>query len=197
MRLRNRQTGRSAFTIVELLVSVGVISVLLGLLFSALASARLTARKVACMAQLRQFGIAISTYIDANNGNIPFADDYVDVPAGLLNPLPVLAEGLGIAVPRALDADHTDAATPWRCPDDPAFARRYGTSYRYEPWPIFSLLGTQGIRPLSALIASDPRQHLMSDLLGFHQSRGDERSLLSNRGRNTLRSDGSVIHQFE
>ncbi len=187
---------RAAFSLVELLVCVGVVGVLLGLVLSSLASGRMAARKVACMAQLRQFGVAISSYMDANDGIIPFADDYVDVPAGLLNPLPVLADALGATVPRSLDPDHTDAAPPWRCPDDPVVAKRYGTSYRYEPWVPLSLMGTSGTRALSRAIANDPRYPLMRDLLGFHQPQGSEEALRAPGGRNTLRSDGSVTDQL-
>jgi prepilin-type N-terminal cleavage/methylation domain-containing protein/prepilin-type processing-associated H-X9-DG protein len=61
-----------AFTLVELLVVIGIVSVLMGVLIPALASARASARKIVCLANLRQIGVAVHSYADDNNGNIPF-----------------------------------------------------------------------------------------------------------------------------
>ncbi|MBW8040156.1 MAG: type II secretion system protein [Planctomycetes bacterium] len=66
----NRRHG--AFTLSELLVVIGIIALLMGLLVPALASARASARKVVCLANLRQIGLAIHSYAGDNSGNIPF-----------------------------------------------------------------------------------------------------------------------------
>lgn len=51
---------------------IAIISVLAALLFPALASAKLKARKVACLSNLRQVGIAITCYASENSGSIPY-----------------------------------------------------------------------------------------------------------------------------
>jgi prepilin-type processing-associated H-X9-DG protein len=56
----------------ELLVVIGIVALLTGLLVPVLASARASARKIACMANLRQIGVALHSYADDNHGNIPF-----------------------------------------------------------------------------------------------------------------------------
>lgn len=49
--------NRSAFTLVELLVSIAVIALLAGLLFPAVQAARSAAREAECRSNLHQFGV--------------------------------------------------------------------------------------------------------------------------------------------
>jgi prepilin-type N-terminal cleavage/methylation domain-containing protein/prepilin-type processing-associated H-X9-DG protein len=60
------------FTLVELLVVIGIIAVLVALLLPALARAREHANAVKCMSNLRQLGAAMVMYNNQNNGfNVP------------------------------------------------------------------------------------------------------------------------------
>ena len=62
---------RAGFTLVELLVVIGIIAVLVGLLLPALTKARQEANSLSCMSNLRQIGIAMAGYAQANNGTYP------------------------------------------------------------------------------------------------------------------------------
>jgi len=59
------------FTLVELLVVIGIVAILTAILVPALGAARMSARKAACMSNLRQVGMAIHSYAMEYNDSIP------------------------------------------------------------------------------------------------------------------------------
>jgi len=60
-----------AFTLVELLVVIGVIAVLVGLLLPVLGNARERSRRTVCLANLRTLGHAMYLYSEAHRGRLP------------------------------------------------------------------------------------------------------------------------------
>jgi prepilin-type N-terminal cleavage/methylation domain-containing protein/prepilin-type processing-associated H-X9-DG protein len=67
---RGRETGRG-FTLVELLVVIGIIALLISILLPTLSKARQQAQSVQCMSNLRQVGNALNQYLLENKGMCP------------------------------------------------------------------------------------------------------------------------------
>jgi prepilin-type N-terminal cleavage/methylation domain-containing protein/prepilin-type processing-associated H-X9-DG protein len=96
---------RAAFTLVELLIVVGIIAVLIALLLPSLQRAREHANRIACLSNLRQLGMAVIMYTNNNRGYFP---------------APSADSGLVTADPNAWNRDDWIYWRPGRDPNESA-----------------------------------------------------------------------------
>ena len=66
-----RRTFKSAFTLVELLVVIGIIALLISILLPALSKAQSVARQASCASNMHQLGLLVIVYATDNKGSLP------------------------------------------------------------------------------------------------------------------------------
>ena len=72
MEFGDKKMNKSrGFTLIELLVVISIIALLMAILMPTLSRAKELAAEVACMANLKQWGVAYSMFISDHNGRFP------------------------------------------------------------------------------------------------------------------------------
>jgi len=67
----NLQSGNHGFTLIELLVVIAIIAMLMGILLPSLNRARRQAKKIACISNMRQMGVALQAYLIDGENRLP------------------------------------------------------------------------------------------------------------------------------
>ncbi|MGE3311256.1 MAG: type II secretion system protein [Limisphaerales bacterium] len=181
MTPRGPASSRRAFSLVELLVVIGILGVLAGMLLPGLSRGRGLAQATACLGHLREIGIALQIYVADNDNRMPSMRDQAPGEAGMTNPpsatviLPGPEKGLSNVL-----ADKR----VFRCPADRSRVfERTGSSYSWN-----SLLNGQDADRLKVLSLdlSAGQVPVFFDKEGFHAVRGERRAV------NFLYADGHI-----
>jgi len=123
--MNSHHPGRAStgFTLVELLVVIAIIAVLISILLPSLNKAREASRQVVCQSNIRQVGLAMMMYANANQGWTPPADNtnaFLKTPPNIgyangMGWVRRLVQGKYISASPQTQADHSDA---FFCPSD-------------------------------------------------------------------------------
>lgn len=167
----------SGFTLVELLVVLGIVSVLAALLFPVFSAAREKARQTTCLSNLRQIGSAVALYSQDFDGYLPYAPDCGRAKL-ILKGRPQFGDPLDSEIKtlptiKAVLLPYGVIDTLFKCPSDrirhlaemdvskPTWYEEDGSSYQFNDWN--ALL----ITPLSYFSLSS-ESFLMGDKDCFH-----------------------------
>lgn len=143
---------RAALTLMELLVVMGITAMLIGLLLPAVQKVREAAVRIQCANNLRQMGLAVHGYHEANGGVPPQATYSIgstfsgySVHARIL---PFVEQGnlhAGIDFNRGYAAQVEICKTPislFRCPGDPRDGTRFDGGVEFAPTNYGFSIGT-------------------------------------------------------
>ena len=145
-----RLLGWSAFTLIELLVVVAIIAILAAMLLPALSAAREKARRSSCMSNLKQMGLALTSYTGDYG-------EYYPSWAGWMNPRDVS----WCEAPTGCTHDHSKGDT----------ARLYvpiGATYTQK----FRYTGKSGTTPLAVVGDSYHANECLLRTIGFGDKSG-------------------------
>lgn len=163
---------KRGFTLVEILISLGVIALLASIAIPSLRIARARADSTKCVSHLRSLGVALNLYLADHQMVMP------DIEAGRADKnedLPV--------IDNTIDS-YVDNKTVFTCPAGRAIAEKSGTSYYWN-----SAIRGQNIANLHLFWLSDPSKiPVLVDKEGWHKYVEDK--------VNHLFADGHVTNEL-
>lgn len=134
--------NRRGFTLVELMASIAIVGVLVGITLPAFKGAIESGRNLKCKVNLKTLGQSMTMYMDDGDGMLPVAIKRADARRAYLRPFDMLGGSMGVQMPSWDEhAGEMPRMDPWACPSDRDVAPVVGFSYQYEPWAFFDLIG--------------------------------------------------------
>ena len=143
------------FTLLELLVTIGILAVLTGILLPVTGRVRESARRTSCLNNLRQLGVALELYGAASGHRLPVCRGSYDPEAGP-------------AVKTVLSPYVSGSAGVWKCPSDDRTPIPEDGSYDWNVYANGLRMDEKKLKMLGIVMP------VMSDYDKFHHSAGKD-----------------------
>ena len=140
------EVDRRGFTLVELLVVIGIIAVLIAMLLPAPNRAREASNQVVCSSNLRQIGIVLRLYSEDNNGKLFQVQNYFDTFL-----MTYFGDNTNYNAPGMAGTAIYGGSPNLRCPSNPentstpSYGLNYVNEFSYSVWEYRSLPGQTGL----------------------------------------------------
>lgn len=168
---------RRSFTLVELLVVIGILAVLSALILGVTSRTRSKGQQTACLSQVHQLGLAIHLYADDHDDRLPRAARLGPDP---IYQLPSLRQTL---------APYVEEAALFHCPADrgsPTLFADVGTSYEWNTL----LSGRMLNRTTLTIVGLELRTPMLGDAEAFHPD--ETRNVVWPDGHVTTSAEGLI-----
>ena len=203
MKCRWSGRERGGFSLIELIVSIGIVALLIGVLLPALGGAIGYAREIRCRANIRSLVTAVRMYHEDHDRLLPWAARRLQT---LEHPQPfdALSGSLGVDLPAEPGAgESVERVEPFACPSDREWVIHAGFSYHYAPSVTMNMFSDGQWRPrsipdwrsISSWHTDSPTElAIFRDADAFHldQKGRRQQSPGDHRGMNFGSFDGSV-----
>lgn len=143
-RSASRRQSRSAFTLVELLVTIAILGTLIGVSVPTLSLARNRMRKTHCQANMREIGMLFQMHLDMprNYQTLPKACRNPDFNSANLPPISIVLDNTAKVLKQTTKnakgedeekkINYSTIQSLFHCPSDDDFYARIGLSYEYR-----------------------------------------------------------------
>ncbi len=156
---------RKGYTLIELLLVIGIISILAAIVFPMFQSARESGRRAACLSNLQSIDLACSLYSQDYDDAYPFGGDPFDLKTNYWQNADPINYGLQVARMQPINfvlQPYATSASVWKCPSDIGFSHfdlfpqypldaknssyeTFGTSYYYQTRIVLSHATVSGL----------------------------------------------------
>jgi prepilin-type N-terminal cleavage/methylation domain-containing protein/prepilin-type processing-associated H-X9-DG protein len=178
-----QSVNKRGFSLIELLVCIGIIALLVGILMPVLSKAKQAANQVYCANNLRSIAQATVLYYNEQNDLPSTAQSYIDLRVNQKDTAVMLAPHMADPE-RSANPSTSERITPWTCLNDHVRWNVTGGTYYYYLANLYTIYTLNGQHfKLRVLLDKKPRTPLFMDWASFH---------LNSKYGNVCYFDGSV-----
>ncbi|BDI34326.1 hypothetical protein CCAX7_63770 [Capsulimonas corticalis] len=182
-----RRVQRQAFTLIELLIVLAIMSILAGIILPVVARAREAGRRTQCLSNLRQISLAAQVYSQDYDDKFPFGGDPGDLDTNGWDFTPYMDVISEMDPIQEVLAPYTSSPQVWRCPSDTGYTAypslignpmpllasptafdKFGDSYGYDTYLALQQLSLSTVTSVDSAGAA----HGASEIFLFEDSVG-------------------------